>query len=158
VSPRLAFGGALEARWSWTTGDVLNPSLGITLLYLRNDLFEPATDAQVSWTAAALTGCPVQWRVGRRFLLEPCLVGIGGSIVATGRSVAHPDRAVRTWWSIGSLLRAAALVAGGFGLELQGGMTAPLVKRRFVTTGPERIVGETPPISALVGLGAFYRF
>ena len=158
VSPRVSFGGALEARWSWTTGDVLNPSVGIAFLYLQNDVFEPASSAEVRWMAAALTACPLQWRVTRGFSVEPCLLAIGGSIVATGRSVAHPDRAVRSWWSMGSLLRVAALIAGGFGLELEGGISAPLVKRRFVTTPPERMVGETPPVSALVGLGLFYRF
>ncbi len=158
VSPRVSFGGALEARWSWTTGAVLNPSLGVALLYLRNDAFEPATSAEVQWAAAALTACPLRWRVSHALHVEPCLLAVGGAILATGRSVAHPSRVVRPWWSIGSLLRAEVLIAGGVGLELEGGMSAPLVKRRFVTTTAEHVVGETPPVSALIGLGLFYRF
>jgi hypothetical protein len=158
VSPRVSFGGAVYARWAWINGDVWNPSVGISVLYLRNDVFESATKAEVNFAAVALTGCPLAWRVGQAFHVEPCLLALGGSIMATGRSVAHPDRAERFWWSAGGSLRGGVSLMGGFGLVFEAGITAPLAKRRFVTTAPDRVVGETPPVSTLAAMGMAYRF
>jgi hypothetical protein len=43
-------------------------------------------------------------------------------------------------------------------LELNIGAHAPIIRREFVISLPERHVGETPQVAVLGGLGLAYRF
>ena len=152
MSPSVSFGGAVDVRFGKLDADGIGPSLGVSLLYVPNDLLRTADDARVRLTAIAVTGCP-GWSAGRVASIELCAQVIGGGLEATGLGVTNPQSASRSWWSVGALLRVAARLGGGFSLELDAGFTVPLVERRFIFTTPERTVGETPTIAPIVGLG-----
>ena len=152
ISPSVSFGGAVDLRIGKLDADGLGPSLGMSFMYVPNDLLSTADDARVRWIAVAVTGCP-GWSAGRVASIEPCAQIIGGSLEATGLGVTNPQSVSRSWWSVGALLRVAARLGGGFSLELDAGLSVPLVERRFIFTTPERTVGETPTIAPMVGLG-----
>jgi len=152
ISPSVSFGGAVDLRIGKLDADGLGPSLGMSFMYVPNDLLSTADDARVRWIAVAVTGCP-GWSAGRVASIEPCAQIIGGSLEATGLGVTNPQSVSRSWWSVGALLRVAARLGGGFSLELDAGVSLPLVERRFIFTTPERTVGETRTITPIVGLG-----
>ena len=59
----------------------------------------------------------------------------------------------RTLFSAGGYLRVGVPLGGGFSVEMTGGVEVPLLKRRFILTGPETTVGQTPTLSVWTGLG-----
>jgi hypothetical protein len=153
VSPYLSLGGGASFRVGAYDQAGVGPSLGLALFHLPNDLLGSSPDVAVGWTAASLTGCPGGWQVGSRVRLVPCAQAIGGWLTASGRTVSNPRSVARSWWSLGGLVRAALTLGGGFVLEADVGVARPLMERRFVTTTPDRTVGETRSVSVLVGVG-----
>ncbi|MFC1641891.1 hypothetical protein ACFL5O_04265 [Myxococcota bacterium] len=156
VSPRLSFGGAITARLNWNRDGALGPSLGLSLMHLRNDAVQTPSSAVVRWTALLATGCP--WRWGDLLRVEPCAALIGGLLAATGRSVSRPRSSVRSWWSVGGVGRATLSMGTGTSIEFLGGASVPLMARSYVAGSPGRPVGETPRVSALAALGVACRF
>jgi hypothetical protein len=166
VSPYASVGGALVARLTQRRRDrperpdepdPIDRSLGLALLYLPNDSVQSGHGVVVTWSALALTACP-GWGLRRsRLVLEACALAMGGWLAASDHAVTNPRSAGRSWWSAGALLRAAIPLGAGpaprLAVELEAGVSAPLVRRSFVTTTPERTVAETPAVSALVDLG-----
>jgi hypothetical protein len=162
VSPSVNFGAAavlqLTARRVDAGGGVASgpaPSLGIALMHLRNDLVATPDEVVAHWTGAAVAVCP-GWGFGRRVVIEPCAVGMGGWLAANDSAVTNPRAAGRTWWSAGAILRAAVPLGAGFALRLEAGVGVPLANRTFVITTPDRTVAETTTLSPLAGVGIGY--
>jgi hypothetical protein len=128
-------------------------SVRLTLLYLPRDLLRPADEVASSWSGGALTACPglglrAAWLEG-----QACARALVGWVTATDQAVSNPRSAGRTWWGAGALLRGGAALGADLMLEIEAGVEAVLVERRFITTTPLHTVAETPPFSILVGLG-----
>ena len=151
VASSFSFGGGLATRFQRRTGDGRSGAIGLTFLYVQNDLVQTPDDLATKWMAVSVTGCP--WGLGRTLWVQPCVQGIGGWLSATGRGLTNPSSAGRIWWSAGALLRLGAEVGSGFSVELEAGATVPIVGHRYITTTPERTVGETPTIAPMVALG-----
>jgi hypothetical protein len=111
-----------------------------------------AEELAARFTAIELTGCP-GWSLGATIAVEPCAQAIGGWLTATDRAVTNPHAVRRTWGSLGALARASLRLGAGFALELEAGLAVPVVERRFMTTTPERNVGQTPAIAGTLRLG-----
>jgi hypothetical protein len=158
VSPYVSLGGEVFVRLTKRTNDAARPTLDLGLFHARNDFLPPASGVVVRLTTFALTACPTGWSLGGVWRMQPCVVGLGGWLDATDRSVDHPDSSLRSWWSAGGRLRAAASLGLRYTLELEAGVTVPLVRRRFFTGSPDQVVGQTPSVSALGALGISYRF
>lgn len=158
ISPYLSLGGALSARLTFGARDRVNWSLGLTLTHLGNDIVVSNQVLAARLTSLAINACPARFNAGGAFSLEPCALFAGGLLSATGRGVSNPDSAVRSWWSAGALVRAALPIGGGVALELEAGGAVPLLKRRFILIAPERLLGESPGVSAFISAGASYRF
>lgn len=158
VSPYASLGGALVARVTSQTGSALSPSLGLSLMYARNDLLQSTDNALIHWTAVALTACPLRWQIADIVSAEPCLVASGGWLTAMGQDMSNSRSAMRSWWSAGALARAAVSLGGGTALEIEAGIGVPLVRRRFTISLPTETVGETPVISPLVAVGIVHSF
>jgi hypothetical protein len=119
---------------------------------LSNELFAPAEELAARFTAIELTGCP-GWSLGTTIAVEPCAQAVGGWLTATDHAVSNPRSVGRTWGSLGALARVSLRLGAGFALELEAGIAVPLVERRFMTTTPERNVGQTPAIAGTLRLG-----
>jgi hypothetical protein len=158
ISPYLSLGGALFARVTTGTAGRVHRSLSLALAHFGNDILLPSREISTRLTTLSLSACPQRLYAGDTFSLEPCALFAGGSLSATGRGVSNPDSALRSWWSAGALLRAALPVGGGLALELEAGGAIPLLKRRFILSAPERVLGESPGVSAFISAGASYRF
>jgi hypothetical protein len=152
VTPYLNTGGALSARLAHEVPDGLGVRGGLALLYVPNDLLRSPDELGVRWTAISASLCPGIGR-GGTIRIQPCAQAIGGWLWVEERAVTNPETAKRSWWSLGGTLRADAALGAGFRLEAELGLAIPLVKRRFVTTTPERTVGETPAVSPQFGFG-----
>lgn len=158
VLPYVSLGGALAARLTQRSGELLSPSFGIALLHVRNDLLQSPEDVSIGWTAAALDACPLRWNIAGFLDAQPCVRGMGGLLAATGRGVSSPQSVVRSWWSAGASVRVAALLGAGTSIELEAGLSAPFARRRFTIGSPPTMVGETAVISTLASLGLVHTF
>jgi hypothetical protein len=158
LSPHVSLGGALFVRVTSGERDRVNGSVGLALAHLSNDFLQAEDEVSVHLTTLTLTGCPVRLVSGGAFSLEPCVSLTGGVLAANSYGISNAGSAQRSWWSAGALLRAAVALGGGAALELEGGGAVPLLKRRFILSAPERVLGESPAISAFASLGAAYRF
>ncbi|HEY3594464.1 MAG TPA: hypothetical protein VGL13_11340 [Polyangiaceae bacterium] len=158
VSPFVSVGGELFLRLTKTSESAVKPSLDIGVLHARNDILTPSGSVWVRLTTVALTACPLSWDIGSTWRVQPCAVGLGGWLEAMDRAVDHPTDALRSWWSVGARLRAAASWGAHYGLELEAGVSVPLVRRRFFANTEAVLVGETPIVSALGAVGFVYRF
>jgi len=152
VDPVVNSGLSAFARFQSAQTSGLGLSLGLAVAHARNGIFGAPDEVAVRWTAILLTACPLRVELGS-VQLEPCGLGTGGFLFAEGRDVAHPESVLRSWWSVGGLARASASVGTGVDLELELGMSAPLFRRRFITTLPEELVGQTPALSTLASVG-----
>jgi hypothetical protein len=150
-------GGSVAFRWTPIERGVLRPTLGLAFVYLRNDVALAPGEVQIALTGLAATACP--FRASASIItFEPCALLLGGWLAASGRQTTRSYSVDRLWLSAGGILRVAALLGGGFWLDLQAGVSAPFFKRRFFTTTTDHVVGETPIISPIAGLGLAYGF
>ncbi len=153
-------GAAVASRWTLADRGVLRASLGLAFIYLRNDAVLTPGAVQIVLTGLAATACP--FRATTSILtFEPCALLLGGWLAASGRETTHAYSVDRLWLSAGGILRVAASLGGGFWLDAQVGVSAPFFKRRFFITTPDNVVnvvGETPMISPIAGLGLAYGF
>ena len=148
-------GIGLTVRKTFGRDGVFRPTLGLALAYARNDLWQSPQGAQVVLAGVAATVCPLRWTASI-LTVQPCALGLAGRLSAAGRQLTHVSSVDRFWLSAGLTVRAAAFLGHGFSLELEGGLSAPLVKRRFFATVPSHVVAETPVISPVVGIGLTY--
>ncbi len=156
IAPTVDFGGALSLRLTRFRGDRAGPSLTVAALYLSNDLVQSASDVAITLVGAHIVACP-GLSAGSTVVVEPCAQAVGGRLTANARGLTDPGSASRSWWSVGALARASVALGAGFVLELEAGLGVPLTRRQFSTSTPERVVGETPAISGLLGLGVSRR-
>jgi hypothetical protein len=156
VSPYVSLGGELSVRVvaPWDAA----PSLGLALVYAKNDLFDTASTAFVRSTLFELTACPRRWSASSGFSLEPCLLGLGGWLSAQGHTVTHPEAVTRSYFGAGGKLMANVTLAEHWDLELAAGFAVPFARRRFVYATPRREVALTPGISGLGSGGITYSF
>lgn len=138
-------------------GNVFRPALGLSFIYARNDAFQTPSDAAAALLAAGANLCPV--RVSASFLTaQPCAAMWGGLLRTAGRQLTHENSVNRFWLSAGLTLRLLATLGHGLSLRLEGGLQAPLIRRRYFATVPNNVIAETPRISPVVGLGLTYGF
>jgi len=149
TSPLLAVGagGLLRVR-------AKGASFGLSASYWSNALTRSDGDAELRAVLLGLSVCPVSWQLGPRAALDPCALANLGWLHLADPSAVNPREADRSFWGLGALARLRAAITPLVGLEVEAGVSVPLVNRRFVTNHPERIVAETPWICPIVGLAA----
>ena len=145
-------GVALAVRKILAGDGSFRPSLGLAIAYVRNDAFRSPDVVQVGLAGLAGTACPLRWTAGV-VTLQPCALVLAGWLSASGLQVNYPRTVDRPWLSAGGTLRTAAYLGHGLSLELEAGVSASLLKRRFYATTPSNVVAETPRVSPVVGLG-----
>jgi hypothetical protein len=158
LSAELGLGAAIFLRLSQKGQALLDTSFGLGLLHVRNDLFTSPDRVSARWTGLVLSACPLRLGLAGELTFTPCAVGMGGWLHARGRNLSNPESANRSWWSVGGLVRAAKELGGDVALELELGLTLPLVQRRFVTRVPVEPVGQTPEIAPVAGFGLSHAF
>jgi hypothetical protein len=145
-------GISVGARKTLGGDGAFQPTLGLALAYVRNDVLQSPQEAQVALAGIGATACPVRWTASI-LTVQPCALVLAGWLRATGRQMTHVSTADRFWSSVGLTIRMAAFLGRGFSLDLEGGINLPLVKRRFYATMPDNVVAETPRLSPVVGIG-----
>jgi hypothetical protein len=157
VAPFTNFGGEISARVRFRREGSAEPSIGLALMRSQNDLFGEPRRASVRLTAVALTACPARWNVANAITLEPCALGVAGWLGAAGKDLSHTNAVVRTFYGAGGSLT-VGIPIGKAAIDLTGGFTMPLARRRFVVGIPPRHLGETPVMAPIGGIGLHYEF
>jgi len=128
------------------------PSVGLAIVYARNDVLRAPRSVKASLAGLGGTVCPVRWTTSI-ITFQPCALVVAGWLSASGRQLTHTNSAERLWLSAGGTLRIAALLGRSISLELEAGFSALILKRRFFVTVPTDVVAETPSISPVIGVG-----
>ena len=114
--------------------------------------------AKFRWLAAALEGCPFDFRLLPGLHATPCAFIEAGVLEGSGAGVATPEADSRRWLALGGSGRLNWLL-GQFFVEAQGRLAAPLARDTFVLAVPERVViHAVPAIIGGFGLGAGVRW
>ena len=139
----------------WRDQGIFRPTLGLGLAYVRNDVVRSSQAAEVALAAVVATVCPVRWSPGL-FTVQPCALALGGRLSSSGIDLNHVNTTSRAWLSAGLTVRTAVFLGRGFSIGLEGGITLPILKRRFFASAPDNVVAETPDVSPIVGLDLTY--
>jgi len=152
-----SLGIAVSSRWTLAGSGVLRSTLGLTFAHVRNGLLGSPGAVQVSFTGLAATACPL--RLSASIVsVQPCALMMAGWFAASGREATYTYDVDHLWLSAGGVLHVSAFLGDGLSLSLDGGVSAPFIKRRFYSTTPGNVVGETPGISPIISLGLSYGF
>jgi hypothetical protein len=151
ISPGVTVGGTLSSRIARSADSGLAPSLGLSLVHLRNDVIVPSRDVIVTWTALAATLCP-GWGFQDRVTVEACGLGLAGWLTAADVGVNVRNAIGRVWVGAGIDVRAAASIGRGFELQADAALHIPFITRRFITTTPAEMVGESSRVAGILGL------
>ncbi len=156
VAPHLNVGGGLLARARWQRDELFSPSLSISALHTRNELFESSRHAAMRVTGVSVVLCPVAIRPHRQLRVEPCWMTTGANLQALGRELDFEQSVSRSWWGTGALARLAFEPSSRLAFELEGGALLPLVDRQFVALPSRTVLGSTPAVAPIATAGVVY--
>ena len=156
VAPHLNVGGGVLARARWQRDELFSPSVSISAVHTRNELFESSRHAAMRVTGVSVALCPIALRPHRRLRVEPCWMTTGAQLQALGRELDSEQSVSRSWWATGALARLAFEPSPRFAFELEGGALLPLVDRRFVALPSRTLLGSTPAIAPIATAGVVY--
>ena len=148
VSP----GVAVLGRWTPAGGGRFRPTVGMAILYLRNDILQSPGAAQASLSGLAGSVCGVGFSTSI-LTVKACALMMAGLLSVSGHEVALSSSVAVLWLSAGAVVRTALHLGRGFSLDLEAGVSAPFMRREFYTTLPSHVVEKTPAISPVASLG-----
>jgi hypothetical protein len=163
LTPGALVGPALSVEAVWRRRDrprAVEPVLDVRLGVSRLAASVPAQvgSARFTWTLGRLEGCPVRVVVGS-FEALPCVRFDGGDLQAVGLGVDLPRPAAsRLWLSLGALGRLRWTPLAPIFLEVDAGVSAPLVRDRFYFDTPPTTIYDVPALAAIAGAAAGGRF
>jgi hypothetical protein len=157
LSSGISPGVTIFGRWTPAGGGRFRPTVGLAVAYLRNDVLGSPGAAQASLTGLIVTLCGMAW--GASIMsVQPCGLVMAGLLSVRGHQVVRTSSVDLLWLSAGAVLRTTAHLGHGFALDLEAGVSVPVLSREFYTTLPSHVVGKTPTISPIAGLGLAYGF
>ncbi len=157
VSPGISWGGAVSSRVIMPSPAIGQWSIGMMLMHVQNDFLRTADRGAFGLTALGLDLCPLRRHAFAWLDLEMGAVVSGGWLRASGLAVDHPDSVSRSWWATGLRGSASVALIASLRLELNVGVSVPIIRREFVTSEPDQHVGVTPWVTVQGGLGLAYR-
>ncbi|HWZ87276.1 MAG TPA: hypothetical protein VNW92_00455 [Polyangiaceae bacterium] len=158
--PKPAASVALFSEVRLERGSVLAPSARLSLSgAVSASTAAPPGSAKFRWLAAALDGCPFDFRLLQVLHVTPCAFMEVGVLEGSGAGVAVPETESRRWLALGGSGRLSWSIFRSFFVEAQGRLEAPLARDTFVLTVPERVVIHTvPAVLGSFGLGVGLRW
>jgi hypothetical protein len=111
--------------------------------------------ARFMWLGVRLEGCPIVARRGGVSLF-PCIHLEAGQMTANGLAVGdvvEPRTSHGAWAAAGIDVRVRLPITGPLFAELEGGVSAPLVRRSYVFDNPKEVVHTTPWVALSSRLG-----
>ena len=157
LSSGVSSGMSVFGRWTLARSGAFRPTVGMAVTYLRNDVLQPPGAAQATLTGFVLTMCGTAWGANV-ITVKPCGLLMAGMLSVSGHQALRTNSVALFWLSAGAVVRMAVLLGRGLSLDLEAGVSVPLIRREFYTTLPSHVVGKTPAISPVAGLGLAYGF
>ncbi|XYH94246.1 hypothetical protein ACMHYB_41390 [Sorangium sp. So ce1128] len=140
------------------TGELFSPSLRLSLSWAEGGALE--TDAGIARFRLAegnLDLCPLHLALQAGAGVTPCAALEAGALHAEGEGKISSEAHDRPWVALRLLGRAHLEVDGRFRVELQGGVTFPLVRDTFIFA-PAIPVHDVPAVGGFFGAGAGVSF
>lgn len=156
-SPELLLGGALLGGLSRSGRSAWEPAFDLGLHAASGPAAQADLgEADFSWFAARLRGCPVRVPVTSPVHLRPCAWFTAGAVSASGSDVPLAKSAVAFWADVGLGLRFDVELHRLLLLTGDGGVTFPLSRDRF-RFDPAEIIHVYPSLGGSAGLGLLLR-
>jgi hypothetical protein len=152
------------ATWGQAVGAMLTreatrfrPSLGLSAQVAHSTVSAPQGRAELAWSAAQLTVCPLAVGPRERWDVRACGAFQIGRLRGTGFQTAGAATKSVLWSSAGLELEARHHVVGPLWLGLEGALGAPFSRESFYLE-PEPTLHRVPAWAASFGLGVGLRF
>jgi hypothetical protein len=154
LAPTLAGGVEPFFDWStWRTTSGFAPSLRFALAFAASPTTAtPGGTVTFVWLAARASACPLALVLGP-LTVRPCSGIDAGILHGQGGDLAHPAAATRPWIAPTIAARAQWTIAAAIHVELEAGLTVPLIRDRFVFDTPPVDAHAAPPIAGFASLG-----
>jgi hypothetical protein len=141
---------------------VVSPAIRLSVREAAADFVASRTESvRFRWTAGRLTGCPVRLPLVTSLAFTPCALFDAGVLQADGRGSAFSLANTRPWAAPGLTGRLewdlAHVLPVLFRLEVEGGVTFPLVRDTFEFF-PEGTFHAVPAAGGFLGggLGGYF--
>lgn len=109
------------------------------------------------WTDGRFEGCPIRLAPDRTLGIWPCAIVDIGAIEASGWARNASGSSVRPWFATGFLGRIKWQILDPLVLEIEGGLTLPLIRDTFYVA-PATEVHRTPIAGGFFGAGVGVHF
>lgn len=113
--------------------------------------------ASLRWTLGSVDACPLRVRLAGSLTVRPCAGATAGVLDASGTGIAASTRRSRPWASLSAVSRLVWEPLPQLDLELEAGVSAPLVRESFFFT-PSTAVYQPPAAAFLTRMGVGLRF
>lgn len=137
---------------------VLTPSLRLALSRSLDVSREPSLGAATfRWTTASIEPCPLRFRATDALALRTCAGFSAGTLAAAGGGVDNARGRTRPWLALSTQLRLGWRLARVLELEVESGVTAPLVRESFAFS-PDVPVYRAPTLALFGRAGVSVQF
>jgi hypothetical protein len=145
-----------EARFAHTESRLaLAPTVRLGFSSLSSETARTVDGpAKLRWTTLRLDGCPAQLQLAGSLVARPCLALSGGTLKASGETIAHPESHTLGWWTLGALFRLEWSASRWLSFEASAALDAPLRRDTFYFE-PESNETKVYRAPALLGRGEF---
>jgi len=156
-SPGYGLGIAFDAEGP--AGSGFRPLFSLSALRAAASNTETqGSKASFTWVAFRLAACPARWPEETPLFIRPCGFLDAGLLGADVELGASRQSQTNSWFAVGGFLRTEALVGEVVSFQLDGGITAPLIRSSFRAGDDQPVAFRVPPSGILGRIGLSYRF
>ena len=150
-----ALSGGVEPFFDWSAWgrSGLAPSLRVAVAFAASpNIATRGGTVGFLWLAGRLSACPWAVALGP-FTGRPCAGLDAGILHGQGGNIAHPAGSTRPWIAPTLSARTHWAVAPTTSVEVDAGISVPLLRDQFVFDAPTLEAHAVPSISGFVGVG-----
>lgn len=151
IAPGFTWGEAAGLTLIWQALS-FRPSLQLSAHRARATTSRSLGSAQLTWTAAQLTLCPVSLQPGARWDIRACALFQAGRLLGEGYDNPNPEAAAVFWSSVGLQGELRVELVGPLWLGLEAGLIRPFTHERFYVD-PAQTLHQVPTWGASFGAG-----
>lgn len=152
----VAYGAFAEAELH-REGAHLSPSLRAGIVRAEGEASGGGVDAELAWTSARITLCPMRFDVASSLSVRPCIGTDFGALDASAPRLAQRQDRTRPWITPSVTARLSWAPMKNLFVEIEGGATVPLV-RDEIAVDPAISLYRAPAFAPSAQVGAGVRF
>jgi hypothetical protein len=160
--PNWGLGGGVFADLASEGSGVFAPSLRASAFAVAtNAPFTAGVGSLITWLYARIEACPIRLPLADSLAIRVCAALDAGILRSEGIRLANANTETRPWFAPGALGRAQWALPGDLWVELEGGLSVPLMRYVFnYQDGPSNVVdvSKIRAAGAALDLGVGYHF